>query len=123
MGGIKMSKKLYKGKIAYVDNVKLGIKLPGGHYAYIRSYDPKSKTCSVNTIKSIQDNHGNFINAKLLQVKSGLLYPIPIHDTNLSLFSGVSNKPIKNIELKNLKNIGKRTIKTRHKFYIGKYLK
>jgi hypothetical protein len=118
-----VSKKLYKGKIAYVDNVNIGIRLPGGHYVYIISYDPKNKTCNVNTNKRIKENHGNFINAKLLQIKSGFLYPIPIHDTNLSLFSGVSNKPIKNIELKNLKNIGKRTIKTRHKFFIGKYLK
>ncbi len=45
-----------------------------------------------------------------------------MYDANFTRWSGVTNNPIV-VGTDKIKNIGKRYIKSRHKFYIGKFLK
>lgn len=114
-------KKKHVGKIAYCDNIDLGIGTSGGHYVYIRKVNDQK--CDVNVITSLEDHKGRFNYSKIVHVRKGNTYPIPKRDANFTLWSGVTKTPIKNIPISKLKHIGKKSIKRRHHFYIGKYAK
>ena len=121
-------KKTNVGKIGYCDNKTLGIKgadgkiLNGGHYVYIR--EVKGGKCNVNVITSLEDKYGNFNNFKLGKVKRGYLYPIPKNDIDLPRWSAVNlDGNINDIKVSDIKNIGSKKIKTRHKFIVGKFTK
>jgi predicted ThiF/HesA family dinucleotide-utilizing enzyme len=109
-----------KNKIGYVDNKYLGINKPKGHYVYIRKVN-KNGTCDVNTFTSLEDN-GKFKEERVNHIKKGNIYPIPKNDANFIKWTGVRNNPIKNVKIRNIKSIGSKTIKTRHLFYIGKFM-
>lgn len=121
-------KKTNVGKIGYCDNKTLGIKgadgklLNGGHYVYIR--EVKGGKCNVNVITSLEDKNGNFNNFKLGKVKRGYLYPIPKNDIDLPRWSAVNlDGNINDIKVSDIKNVGSKKIKTRHKFFVGKFTK
>lgn len=121
-------KKTNVGKIGYCDNKTIGIKgadgkiLNGGHYVYIR--EVKGGKCNVNVITSLEDKYGNFNNFKLGKVKRGYLYPIPKNDIDLPRWSAVNlDGNINNVKVSDIKNIGSKKIKSRHKFFVGKYTK
>ena len=110
-----------KNKIGYVDNKYLGINKPKGHYVYIRKVN-KNGTCDVNVVTSLEDKNAKFDFNKIKQVKKGNTYPIPKYDTNFSRWSGINKKPISNVPINKLQDIGKKKIKKRHHFFIGKYM-
>ena len=121
-------KKTNVGKIGYCDNKTLGIKgadgrpLNGGHYVYIR--EVTGSKCNVNVITSLEDKYGNFNNFKLGKVKRGYLYPIPKNDTDLPRWSAVNlDGNINSVKVSDIKNIGSKKIKSRHKFFVGKFTK
>lgn len=121
-------KKTYVGKIGYCDNSVLGLTgadgkiLKGGHYVYIREIN--GSKCNVNVITSLEDKKGQIYDKKLHKVKKGYLYPIPISDTNLAQWSAVNlDGNINNVPLSKINNIGYRSMKTRHKFIVGKFTK
>ena len=121
-------KKTNVGKIGYCDNKTLGIKgadgkiLNGGHYVYIREVN--GGKCNVNVITSLEDKYGNFNNFKLGKVKRGYLYPIPKNDIDLPRWSAVNlDGNINNVKVSDIKNIGSKKIKSRHKFFVGKFTK
>ena len=121
-------KKQYVGKIGYCDNRTLGIKgadgkpLSGGHYVYIR--EKNGNKCNINVITSLEDKNGNFNNFKLGKVKRGYLYPIPKNDIDLPRWSAVNlDGNINDIKVSDIKNVGSKKIKTRHKFFVGKFTK
>lgn len=121
-------KKSVVGKIGFCDNKTLGLvgmdgkSLKGGHYVYIR--EMRGNKCNVNVITSLEDKHGNFDNFKLGKVKRGYLYPVPQTDTDLIRWSAVNlDGNINGLKIKDIKNIGSRKIKQRHKFFVGKYTK
>lgn len=114
-----------KNKIGYCENKYLkGIKgdKNNGHYVYIRQVN-KDGTCDVNIITSLEDKNKNITSSKIKQVKKGNTYPIPFYDANFTRWSGVNKTPIKNVEQKHIKEIGKKKIKKRHHFFIGKFMK
>ena len=112
-------KKRYVGKIGYCDNADLGISLSGGHYVYIRKYN--GSTCDVNVVTSLEDK--GFNSNKLNKVKQGYLYAIPKNDTNFSKWSAINLTSIKGVETSKIKTIGIKRIKTRHKWFVGKFYK
>ena len=121
-------KKTNVGKIGYCDNKTLGIKgadgklLNGGHYVYIR--EKNGDKCNINVITSLEDKNGNFNNFKLGKVKRGYLYPIPKNDIDLPRWSAVNlDGNINDIKVSDIKNVGSKKIKTRHKFFVGKFTK
>ena len=116
------------GKIGYCDNATLGIKgadgkpLRGGHYVYIREMN--GNKCNVNVITSLENKNEFFQIEKLKKVKRGMLYPIPKDDANFRQWSAVNlDGNINNVPLDKIANIGSRSMKTRHKFIVGKYTK
>ena len=115
-------KSRYYGKIGFCNNVTLGINKPGGHYVYIRRIDKSGKTCDVNVITSLEDKNQKFTRKKLANVRAGFVYPIPFFDGNFKRWSGVTNNPKQGIPVSNIKGIGNRYIKKRHRFFIGKFL-
>ena len=139
------NKRRYVGKIGYCSNAALGIKdergkpLKGGHYVYIREMQGVNK-CNVNVITSLErlrrdkngkplkDRHGNFIAdytiPKIDKVKRGYLYPVPKSDCNFTEWSAINlDGNINGIKISDIQNIGYRQIKTRHKWFVGKYTK
>ena len=114
-------KKLFVGKIGVCDNSDLGISKKGVHYVYIRSIN--NGMCDVNVITSLENRKSSFIFKKLYQVKNGNTYPIPKKDSNFPLWSGVTHNPIKGVDISKIRDIGKKNIKRRHHFFIGKYCK
>lgn len=114
-----------KNKIGYCDNKYLkGIKdsKSKGHYVYIRSVN-KDGTCVVNTITSLEKENGDLNLRRIEHLKKGNIYAIPKYDSNFSRWSGVTRKPIKGVKVKNIEDIGKKKIKRRHFFFIGKFFK
>lgn len=113
-----------KGKIAYCDNKNLpGLKhLKGGHYVYIREVDKNGK-CSVNIVTSLENDNKDLQLNKIKQVRKGNTYPIPKIDGTFTKWSGINKNPIKNVNVENLIDVGKKQIKRRHHFFIGKFLK
>lgn len=122
------SKKSYVGKIGYCDNKTLNIKddkgqfMNGGHYVYIREVN--GDKCNVNVITSLEDKSGRYSFRKIDKVKHGYLYAIPKNDCNFNQWSAINLDGNKNnISIDNIKNIGSRSIKRRHKFFVGKFTK
>ena len=129
---INMSKtelqKRYVGKIGFCDNSVLNITdkdgkpIKGGHYVYIREVN--GNTCNVNVITSLENKNEFFQMEKLKKVKRGMLYPIPKDDANFAQWSAVNLDGNKNnIPLSKVNNIGYRSMKVRHRFFVGKYTK
>ena len=113
-----------KNKIGYCQNRDLRIKnnADSGHYVYIRKVN-KNGTCDVNVITSLEDKNHKFDFSKLKQVKKGNTYAIPKYDANFPRWSGVNKMPIRNVNIKDIQSIGKKRIKKRHNFFIGKFMK
>ncbi|MBQ7308256.1 MAG: hypothetical protein IJW82_07015 [Clostridia bacterium] len=118
-----MSRKL-KGKIGYVSNRKLrGLKhISGGHYVYINKIN-NNGTCNVNVFTSLENKNNQLKTKKIRLMKKGNIYNIPIEDSNFTRWTGIKKGSIRNVKISDIKNIGSRSIKTRHKFFIGKFLK
>lgn len=126
-------KKSYVGKIGYCDNKNLGIKAKSqGHYVYIRKV--YGKKCDVNIITSLERYNmpdprkdKTAINAlsdkKLFYARLGSTYPIPFNDSNFSKWSGIKKDVIKGVNLADIQDVGKKYIKKRHRFFIGKFMK
>ena len=117
-----MKSKNLKNKIGYVDNRYLNIDKPKGHYVYIRKIN-NDGTCDVNVITSLEDENHRYNFDRLKQVRKGNTYAIPKYDANFSRWSGVNKKPIRNVKLSNIQDIGKKKIKKRHYFFICKFMK
>lgn len=113
-----------RNKIGYCKNSNLdGLKhLAGGHYVYIRKVN-RNGSCDVNVITSLEDKNHNYDFSKLKQVRKGNTYAIPKYDANFPRWSGVNKKPIRNVDIKDIQGIGKKRIKKRHNFFIGKFMK
>ena len=122
-------KKQLVGKIGYCDNMTLGLKgadgkpLKGGHYVYIREMQGANK-CNVNVVTSLENKHGVYDLRKVSKVKHGYLYPIPKGDANFSQWSAINlDGNINGVNVSDIKSIGYKKIKSRHKYYVGKYHK
>ena len=119
-------KKEVVGKVGYCDNRVLGIKnrngtYSGGHYVYIRAY--KNGKCNVNVITSLENSKG-FDLHKIEKAKRGLLYPIPKNDSNFSQWSAINlDGNIKPVNLRDIQDIGKKSFKKRHRFFVGRFTK
>lgn len=120
-----MANKRHKdtGKIGWCDGKTLG--LSRGHFVYIRKIRKVGNTykCDVNTFTSLQNINGVYKVNKMSDIKDGNLYPIPIKDLSLPRFSAIHSNVIKNIDLKNINYVGVNKLKSRHKYYINKYMK
>lgn len=121
-------KKQYVGKIGYCDNRTLGIKgadgkpLSGGHYVYIR--EKNGNKCNINVITSLEDRKGIYDLRKVGKVKYGLLYPIPKSEADFTRWSAINlDGNIRNIPISRIQDIGSKKIKSRHKFFVGKFTK
>lgn len=137
-------KRRYVGKIGYCDNAALGIKdihgkpQKGGHYVYIR--EVYNDRCNVNVITSLEtvrlnrfgspvlDRFGNvvydYVQPKIDKVKRGYLYPIPKKDADFPLWSAINlDGNIRGVKIAAIKNIGSKSMKRRHKFFVGKFTK
>lgn len=121
-------KKDYVDKIGYCDNKSLGLTdkdgkpLKGGHYVYIREMN--GNKCDVNVITSLEDKNEWYQMEKIHKVKRGMLYPIPKEDATFPRWSAVNlDGNINDVRVSDIKDIGKKQIKSRHKFYVGKYTK
>lgn len=121
-------KKNYVGKIGYCDNATLGIKgadgkpIRGGHYVYIR--DMRGNKCDVNIITSLEDRKQNLYDYKIQKVRKGFLYPVPKNDANFNQWSAINlDGNINGIKFSDIKDIGKKKMKQRHKWFVGKFHK
>lgn len=122
-------KKQLVGKIGYCDNRTLGIKdergkpLRGGHYVYIREMHGANR-CNVNVITSLENKSGYYDFDKLGKVKRGYLYPVPKADANFARWSAVNlDGNIKGVKITDIQNIGLKSMKRRHRWFVGKFHK
>lgn len=129
----------YNGKIGLVKDRDLGIANSNGcHYVYVKRTKTKDKY-DVHTITSIENNECDekhtlpividrqnnvkYIDPnKIRAIRNGNLYAIPYYQTNLSKWSGITKKPIKNIDKSKIMRTDKK-IWRRHKFIVGKTYK
>ena len=89
---------------------------------YIR--EVHNDRCNVNVITSLEDKRGLFDFSKLRKVKYGMLYPVPQDDANFTRWSAVNlDGNIKGVKIADIKNIGSKSMKRRHKFFVGKFTK
>ena len=121
-------KKQYVGKIGYCDNRTLGIKgadgkpLNGGHYVYIR--EKNGDKCNINVITSLEYQNGNYNAKKIRKVRDGKIYAIPKSDADFSRWSAINlDGNMNDIPISRIHNIGEKKIKSRHKFFVGKFTK
>lgn len=121
-------KKTYVGKIGFCKNADLGLKdkdgkpLKGGHYVYIREMN--GNKCKVNVITSLEDRNEQLYRDKVNKVKRGFLYPIPKYDADFTLWSAVNlDGNVTNVKVSDIKDIGKKKMKQRHSWFVGKYSK
>ena len=121
-------KKQYVGKIGYCDNRTLGIKgadgkpLNGGHYVYIR--EKNGDKCNINVITSLEYQNGNYNAKKIRKVRDGKIYAIPKSDADFPRWSAINlDGNINDIPISRIHNIGEKKIKSRHKFFVGKFTK
>ena len=116
-----MSKSI-SGQVGYCENKNLkGLEnIPGGHYVYITKNN-KNGTCEVNVITSLEQKNQLLKINRINQVRNGNVYPIPYKDANFSQWSGVSHNTI-TTKISKIQDIGKKKIKDKHKFYLGKFL-
>ena len=118
----------YVGKIGYCSNAVLGMKgadgkpLKGGHYVYIR--EVSGSRCNVNVITSLEDKNGWFQIDKLHKVRRGYLYPIPKDDADFPRWSAVNlDGNVNNVKISDIKSVGAKSMKKRHRFFVGRYTK
>lgn len=113
-----------KNKIGYCDNKDLkGLeKIPGGHYVYIREVH-KDGTCDVNIVTSLEGKDKLVDLKKIKRVRNGNTYPLPKNDATFTRWSGINKDLIKNVDILKIEDIGKKKIKKRHHFFIGKFMK
>ena len=114
----------YKGRIGFITDNKLfgsGSNVDG-HYVYIREYNSNTGKCVVNTITSLEDINGNYKSKRIKELRKGNIYSIPKKDSNLTLWSGISCNPIRNVNLNDISFTVKKKIKKRHRFFINKFL-
>lgn len=120
-----MSKKKHEivGKIGYCENKDLpGMEnIPGGHYVYVKRMD--GLHCDLNIITSLEDKNRFVIPKKILQVKKGNTYPIPIYDSNFNRWSGVNLDTVKGVPVSKVQKVGIKSVKRRHKMFVGKFAK
>ena len=116
------------GKIGYCSNAALGMRdkygkpMRGGHYVYIREVN--DDRCNVNVITSLEDRSGLYDFSKLRKVKFGMLYPVPQGDANFTRWSAINlDGNINGIKVADIKNIGLKSMKRRHRFFVGKFTK
>ncbi len=115
-----MNGKKYKGKIGFCLNSKLGIEADGGHYVYIRSVS--GNRCKVNVITSLEDEHGKFLWNKIRKVRMGYLYSIPKNDAGFKRWSAIDlDGSVQDLYISDIKDIGRVKMRTRHKFFVGKF--
>ena len=118
-----MKKKDLKFKVGFCQNKYLkgvfGDK-NDGHYVVIRNVNDDG-TCDVNVITSLESRNKEFTPSKVAHLKKGNTYSIPFYEANFTRWSGVNTSLIKGVELKNIVDIGKKSIKRKHYFYIGKF--
>lgn len=114
----------YLNKIGYCENRYLeGLNnKKGGHYVFIRELN-RNGTFNVNTVTSLENKKGKIDYSKIKSVKKGQIYPIPKNHANFSRWSGIDSRTKRNVKSKNIKCIGKKQIKRRHLFYLGKFMK
>ncbi len=117
------------GKIGYCDNRTLGIRdingkpLEGGHYVYIRKLNDDN-SCNVNVITSLENRRGLYDSNKIRKIRQGYLYSIPKKDATFSLWSAIDlSDNINRVKISAIKNIGYKKIRTRHKWFVGKFHK
>ena len=121
-------KRRYVGKIGACNNAVLGLRdkfgriKRGWHCVYIR--EVKGDRCDVNVITSLETRDGWYKVDKLTKVKRGYLYPIPKNDADFPLWSAINlDGNIKGVKITDIKNIGSKSMKRRHKFFVGKFTK
>ena len=120
-------KKGFVGKVGYCTNRVLGIRnhnggYSGGHYVYIRKY--KNGKCDLNVITSLENLNGHYQAEKINKVKRGYLYPIPKKDGNFTQWSAINlDGNVRGIDINDIQDIGKRSFKKRHRFFVGKFTK
>ena len=121
-------KKSYVGKVAFCDNATLGITdaygvpIKGGHYVYVRKVN--GNKCDVNIITSLENKQGQVNPDRLKKVKRGFLYAIPKDDANFPQWSAINlDGNINNVKLSDLKSVGCKKMKRRHKWFVGKFTK
>lgn len=112
------SRSRYNGKIGYCDKSDLPFKAKTGHYVYIRRYNKRTGKCVVSTCTSLEAN-GNIKKNKADAIKNGNLYPIPLKDSNFSVWTGI-NKTKHHVDAKKIKGIGKKSFKRRHHFILNR---
>ncbi len=112
------SKARYNGKIGWCDKSDLPFKANTGHYVYIRKYNKKTGKCVVSTCTSLESN-GKIKQKKSDAIKQGNLYPIPMKDSNFSVWTGI-NKTKHTVDVKKIQGIGKKSFKKRHHFILSK---
>ena len=79
--------------------------------------------CDVNLVTSLTEPTGELIENKIKKVKKGYLYPIPYKDANFSRWSAFDLSIIKNVDVSKVVSIGEKSVKRRHKFFVGKFSK
>lgn len=85
----------YKGKVFYCSDDKLKIKNKSskrGHYVIVRK--EQGDKAIVRTITSLENDKGYKSN-QINKVRSGLLYPISMDNTNFNKWSAINNQDIK----------------------------
>lgn len=116
-----------KNRVGYVSNDKLGINKPGGHYVYVNKVSRDRKKVTVNTITSL-DNSRNYNNNyqldKLNKVRRGLILSLPKHrSSNFTKWSGVNKNGEKIVEARDINFNCNRSINSKWKSIINKFLK
>lgn len=87
---------------------------------YIR--EKNGDKCNINVITSLEDKNNQYKFDKLSKVKRGYLYPIPKNEADFTQWSAINlDGNIKNIPISRIHSIGEKKIKSRHKFFVGKF--
>lgn len=117
------SRKKYQGKIAWCPNKYLQgkhlKKKKGGHYVYIRSVDVNGD-CIVSTFVSMADGSGTIKKDNVERARDGELYPLPIFDSRFPRWTAL-NKNVHKVNIRNLQDVGKKTVRRRHHFMMAKH--
>lgn len=56
-------------------------------------------------------------------IKDGVIYPIPQKDANFYKWSDFNMQQIKGVKMSDVKDVVRRYVKNKHKFYVGKFSK
>lgn len=116
-----------KNRVGYVENEKLGINKPGGHYVYVNKVSKDRKKVNVNTITSL--DRGNRMNSeldliKVNKIRKGLVLPLPKHNgNNFTKWSGVSKNNIKNVKADDIDFSSNKRINDKWTSLINKFIK